>query len=299
MTLRFSIVMPTLDRRAMLLAALASVRAQNWPTVEIIVVDGGSTDGTLEELAKCPDICVLKGPDKGVYDAFNKGIARATGDVIGILNSDDVYEPGTFAAVAEAFATNPDVQSVCGAALLVEDDRILEVFDDEADKVLSSARTSLIGNCITNARFFRRAAMAEIGPFRLDYRYVADRDWLTRWHERGSPIAALARPVYRYRQHSGSLTFRSGRNEYAIRQELLRLARCWRDDPSASADTRTIARRLEGRCLATLAGMDLRALRFGDAARRLFLEKDRWSLAPAVAVLHGAVDWVAQRRRRP
>ena len=102
MTLRFSIVVPTLDRREMLLSAIASIRAQNWPRVEIVVVDGGSTDGTVERVSMLSDVCLLRGPDRGVYDAFNKGIAAAAGDVIGILNSDDSYQPGSFTAVADA-----------------------------------------------------------------------------------------------------------------------------------------------------------------------------------------------------
>jgi len=93
MVLRFSIVVPTLNRRDMLLRALESVRAQAWPDIEIIVVDGGSTDGTIEALATQSDLRLIKGPDRGVYDAFNKGIAQASGDIVGILNSDDLYEP--------------------------------------------------------------------------------------------------------------------------------------------------------------------------------------------------------------
>jgi glycosyltransferase involved in cell wall biosynthesis len=103
MALRFSVVLPTLNRKEMLVSAIASVHAQDWPEVEIIVVDGGSTVGTVEYVSAVPGFCLLKGPDRGTYDAFNKGISRATGDVIGILNSDDAYEPGSFAAAAQAF----------------------------------------------------------------------------------------------------------------------------------------------------------------------------------------------------
>jgi len=185
MTLRFSIIVPTLDRREMLQAALASIRAQAWPDSEIIVVDGGSTDGTVEAMGREPDICFIAGPDRGVYDAFNRGIERATGDVVGVLNSDDCYEPGAFSAAAAAFAAVPGAQAVCGTALLVMHDQIIAVFDKEADKSLASPRTTLVASCAPNARFFRRAAMARIGTFSLDYKYVSDRDWLTRWYEAG------------------------------------------------------------------------------------------------------------------
>src|SRR5450432_3634205 len=125
MALGFSIIVPTLNRKEMLRGAIASIRAQNWPNTEIIVVDGCSIDGTIEAIESQPDIILLKGPDQGVYDAFNKGIARASRDVVGILNSDDLYEPATFSAVAAAFAANPNANSVCGTATLIENERII------------------------------------------------------------------------------------------------------------------------------------------------------------------------------
>src|SRR4029077_17361635 len=143
MTLRFSIIVPTLDRREMLQTALASIRAQAWPDTEIIVVDGGSTDGTVEAMAREPGICLVAGPDRGVYDAFNRGIERAAGEVVGILNSDDCYDPGAFSDVAAAFAADPGAQAVCGTALVVAHDRVTAILDKEADKSLASSRTTL------------------------------------------------------------------------------------------------------------------------------------------------------------
>jgi glycosyltransferase involved in cell wall biosynthesis len=293
MTLRFSIIVPTLDRREMLQTALASIRAQAWPDTEIIVVDGGSSDGTVEEMVKHSNICLLKGPDKGVYDAFNKGIARATGDIIGVLNSDDLYEPGAFSAVAAAFAADPNAAAVCGTAILFEEERILAEFNRDSDKALSSPRVSLIGSCVPNARFFRRSAMAKAGPFSLEYQYVSDRDWLTRWYELGLKTVSIPQRVYRYRQHRGSLTFRALRpNELAIRSELLELARRWRDDATASRETRRCAILLEGRCIATFVLLSLRDRQLADALRWIFVDNGRWSIAPIGALLRSVIDLI-------
>jgi len=294
MTVRFSVIIPTLNRRQMLLTALASIRAQAWPEYEIIVVDGGSKDGTLEEVERFPEVRLISGPDGGVYDAFNIGLERASGDVVGILNSDDWYEPGAFDAVANAFGA--PVQAVCGTALVVQDDRIVERFDRELDKSLASPRTALIGSCSTNARFFRRTAMERVGNFSLEFKYVSDRDWLTRWYEAGFVTGTIPNVVYRYRQHPESLTFDADRlRELVIREELVRLARYWRNNVIASKETKYYAARLEGRCLAYLVLMALQRGQFSEAKRWLVDEDGRASVSPIAAVIRSGPDWLKHR----
>jgi glycosyltransferase involved in cell wall biosynthesis len=295
MALTFSIVVPTLNRRDMLRGALDSLRAQGTPGVEMIVADGGSTDGTLADLAAMPDIRVLNGPDRGLYDAINKGVAAATGDIVGLLNSDDRYEPGALATAAAAFAAHPSADAVCGSACLAEGDRIIAEFADEADKALRSPRTVLIGACIPNARFFRRAAMTAVGPFSLDYRFVADREWLMRWYEQGRTTVPIGAPVYRYQQHAGSLTFdRDRRSDREIRRELIRLAQRWRRDGAASPQTRRMAALLEGRCRASLALGALRDGRLRDAGRLLLIDEAHADFVPAMIARSG-LDWLTTR----
>jgi glycosyltransferase involved in cell wall biosynthesis len=95
---------PTLER------ALESVLTQSYPHLEYIVIDGGSTDGTLQILDKYKDRLtrVISEPDGGIYDAFNKGIGLAAGDVVGLLNADDRYAPWALSAVAEAVRGRPE-----------------------------------------------------------------------------------------------------------------------------------------------------------------------------------------------
>ena len=264
--------------------------------MEIIVVDGGSTDGTPEAVAQMTDVHLLPGPDRGVYDALNKGIAAAGGDVVGLLNSDDAYEPGTFAAVAQAFTTHPEADAVCGGAVLVNDGRVVEIYNRESDKSLASPRPIFIGACIPNARFFRRDALKRVGEFRIDYRFIADRDWLARFYKDKLTTVALSNRVYRYRQHPGSLTF--GGNpvrQHAIREELLRMAREWRDDTGAPDDIRHFAGLLEGRCTSWLIGA---AIRQGDWAKAAQLATDNgrgfWP-PPAATMFRSALDVARQR----
>jgi glycosyltransferase involved in cell wall biosynthesis len=291
-----SIIVPTFNRRAMLGEAIASVRSQSFKDLEIIVVDGGSTDGTIEWVEQQTDVLLLKGPDRGVYDAFNKGIAHASGEVIGILNSDDLYPEGTLRAVASAFEQNPDADAVCGIAELACDGETVAVYDNPSDQVLRTPRTSLIGACVPNARFFRRSAAAEVGLFDISYKFVSDRDWLTRWYQLDLTTIALPRKVYVYRQHADSLTFDSDRRrELEIRAELLRLAHSWRTDKATRPEVVQMAVLLEGRCRATLA---LRAARRADLLafiENLLLRDGRASLAPLLSIARGGIDWLSHR----
>jgi len=285
----------------MLNEALDSVSSQRWPEIEHIIVDGGSTDGTLELVAGRPNLQLIPGPDRGIYDALNKGVACATGDVIGFLNSDDFYETGAFQAVAKAFAVNPSCDSVCGSAQLIADGKTVEVYDREEDKRLVSPRTTLLGSSIVNARFFRRRALEKIGPFSLAFDIVSDRDFLTRalaMEVKSAPIECL---VYTYRRHHASLSF-SGemRHRQAIWDELLALAQTWSRSEAASPAIRRIARTLEGRCLGRLIQRELGGGKFGNAWRLLarsnrglpmnlgLLAAGAWDAAGAKIAVHTA-----------
>src|ERR1700759_761918 len=109
-----SVVTPTLGRAAFIESAVASVVAQSEAACAHIVIDGASQDDTLVRLKRYPHLQVVSEPDGGLYDAINKGIARAKGDVICLLNSDDRLLPGAFEAVSAAFGRDPAADAVCG-----------------------------------------------------------------------------------------------------------------------------------------------------------------------------------------
>jgi len=293
--LRFSIITPTFNRRDMLAEALDSVARQDWRENEHIVVDGGSADGTLELIASRPALRLIRGPDQGIYDALNKGVAAATGDIICFLNSDDAFEPGALSAAAMAFTGASICESVCGAARLVAGDEAIEVYDREEDKRLISARTALLGASMINARFFRKSALDRIGPFSLDYRVVSDRDFLMRAVTRGLLTKPIEPLVYTYRRHHASLSF-SGEaaQRPVIWQELLGVARYWATADEASPETKHVARTLEGRCLGRLVQNELRAGRPGDAWR-LISNGERGLLGNLATVGQGLIDATAAR----
>ena len=116
MALTISVITAVFNRVDTVGQALASVQDQNWPMVEHIVIDGASTDGSLDILeAQRERLAVLVSErDSGIYDALNKGLTRATGDVVGLMHSDDFYaDERVLERVALAFA-DPAVDAVYG-----------------------------------------------------------------------------------------------------------------------------------------------------------------------------------------
>lgn len=209
-----SIITPSLNRADMIATAIESVMAQNYPLFEHIIVDGGSNDGTLDVLKKYPHLHLIGGKDQGVYDALNKGIALAHGDIIGQLNTDDYYEPGVFSSIAKFFIENKDMDAVSAGA------QVYEIQPDGRKKILASypgiqrselLQRATIGVPVFNGWFFRKIVFEETGSYSLNYSIAADRDFLIRCALKSLPYLPLDAVIYHYRQHPGSLTITDNR----------------------------------------------------------------------------------------
>ena len=113
-----SIVTPSYNQAQFLEETILSVLNQNYPQLEYIIIDGGSTDGSVEIIRRYADRLAywVSEPDKGQADAINKGWSRVTGDIVAFLNSDDYYRPGAISAVCEVFRQRPEVGIVWGQA---------------------------------------------------------------------------------------------------------------------------------------------------------------------------------------
>jgi len=221
----FTIVTPCLNGAATLRQALDSVRDQDYAgEVEHVVVDGGSTDGTLEILAQRQAagearLRYLSEPDRGLSDAVNKGIRMARGEVIGWLNADDVYLPGTLARVGEALASRPDALWATGPCLIMgaDGEQIRAAVTRYKNLFLRrySYRLHLVQNFVScPSTFVRREGFDRIGLLDERFKYSMDYDLWLRLGRVGPPVL-LAEPLAAFRMAEGSLSMTGFERQFA------------------------------------------------------------------------------------
>jgi len=217
-----SIITPCLNRVDWVARSIESVLAQKRAAVEHLVVDGGSTDGTLAVLQRFPHLRLWIGADQGMYDALNKGIALAQGEIIGFLNSDDTYPPGTFDAVLAAFDASPAL-AVAGEAVFL--DPAADGTPREAARFRPRSATLLehatIGAPAFNAWFFRRSVFESLGPFDVRYRIAGDREFMLRFAVAGLDYTVVDSAVYQYWRHAESLTFGAGNFDRVVAEHVM------------------------------------------------------------------------------
>ena len=266
-----SIVTPCLNRACFIAEAIESVLRQDYPAIEHLVVDGGSTDGTLEVVRRYPNIRVVSESDQGVYHALNKGIHLARGEVVGHLNSDDVYADGIFAEVMRRFEEDPELEAVYGGATVFEEAsgrRCPMAEYTTADAVSLSFPNITLGVPIINARFFRKRLLSRLGDYDLRYAIAADREFLLRVALANIRAAYLTRPVYHYRQHPGSLSISPGNPRQArILDEYLAIAERYGDLPGIPDALRVVLRQWHTRESVERMLLALRAGECGAALR--------------------------------
>ncbi|WP_198137441.1 glycosyltransferase family 2 protein [Anaeromyxobacter sp. K] len=234
-----TILTPTLNAERFLPECLQSIRMQSYPASRIqhLVLDGHSSDGTVA-LARASGAEVSVQRDGGLYEAMNRGIRLAGGDVIGWLNGDDAYEPGAIAAVVDAFRQNPTAEIVVGDHRMAgpEGSRLIRGRAEALARLRAGKRRGAW--VVPIATFFRAATLRGLGPYRSEYRYCADLDLWMRAAARPSPpeVARVDTVIGSFRVHAGSLS--SGRTMAASARELAALGLRWSRDEGAPPGVR-------------------------------------------------------------
>ena len=226
---RISVIIPSLNQGEFIESTLRSVIDQEYPNLELIVMDGGSHDGTAEILQRHTSRITFweSNADRGQSHAINKGLARATGDVWCYLNSDDLLAPGSLARVGALFRDSA-VHWVGGISV---------IFDERADRgtvtpqepksqkeILTPWARSVehVFPC-SNVCFMRRAIYEKLGGFDETYGYSMDMEYYTRAHFAGFTLLRVAEVLGRWRWHPASKTVKDG-TAYRFLEEELRIA---------------------------------------------------------------------------
>jgi glycosyltransferase involved in cell wall biosynthesis len=205
---KISIITPSFNQAAFIEQTISSVLGQGYPKLEYIIIDGGSTDGSVEIIRKYEDRIAfwVSEKDRGQAHAINKGLARATGDIIAYLNSDDFYLDGTLRQVADLFNRRPDLDVFHGRCRVVDQDGAkigertgsITRYDEILDlwNVWWGRR-----NFVQPEVFWTRRIANRVGQFREDLHWVMDYDYWLRILRAGGQVGFIDAELAAFRLH--------------------------------------------------------------------------------------------------
>lgn len=205
---------------------LESVAAQTHLEVEHIVVDGASTDGTLKIIERYGEhvALLISEPDQGIYDAMNKGLRLATGEVIGFLNADDVYADSGVVERVSAIMAEDDLDALFGDAEFVNPDRPNQPVRRYRSERFRPERIAWGWMPAHPALFLRRRVYESYGLFRTDYRIAGDFEYCARiFHKNTLLYRSLPETLVRMR--IGGISTSGWRNTVLLNREVLRACR--------------------------------------------------------------------------
>ena len=206
--------------------SLDSVAGQTYPDIEHIVVDGGSVDGTLDVVEAHRDRVakIVYGPDRGIYDALNKGVAASTGSVVAFLHSDDVYSGPRIIEEVVGKMRAEALEALYGDVAFIRGDNLERVVRVYSSRWFRPSRIAWGWMPAHPTLFVSRRLFQEYGPFKIDYAIAGDFEFVAR---------IFAKPTFRYaylpkvlvKMRMGGLSTRGLRSTLAINKEILRACR--------------------------------------------------------------------------
>ena len=178
---RISVITPSFNQAEFLERTIRSVLDQHYPNLEYIVIDGGSSDGSVEVIRKYSQYLAywVSEPDRGQVDAINKGLQRADGDWLCWQNSDDIFFPGAFGSLAQAASAHPEAGLIVGNMMLIDEDDspLRDIRYITPDHGAMLAEGMLLAN---QAAFWRRDVQQAVGLLDERYQCSFDYDWFLR-----------------------------------------------------------------------------------------------------------------------
>lgn len=224
--MKITIITVCYNSAATIAGTLDSVAGQSWPEIEHIVIDGASTDST-SYVVKSRGKRVtrfISEPDKGIYDAMNKGVALATGDILAFLNADDIYiHTEVLAEVAKKFE-NSDIEGLFGDVIFFDPknpDKIIRRYNSGR---FSPEKLAWGWMPSHPALFLRREVYQKVGPFRTDYRIAGDFEFIIRAFGSGKLRYEYVPEVW-VKMRAGGISTGGWRNTMLLNWEVLRACR--------------------------------------------------------------------------
>ena len=199
-----SIITPSYNQANFLEETIRSVLDQGYPNLEYIIVDGGSTDGSLEIIQKYADRLAwwVSEPDQGQTDAINKGFSQAKGEILAWLNSDDTYLPGAVAEAVGYLQAHPEIGTVYGDANLIDDEgNVIGRFPAKQTDNRRLMRGYV--HIPQQATFFRKELWRKVGPLDPTFFFAMDYDLWVRLSQH-APLKYYSRLWANFRLHGGA-----------------------------------------------------------------------------------------------
>lgn len=182
--MRVSIITICYNREFTISKAIESVLNQDYPNIEYIIIDGNSTDGTTEIIQSYGHKIsqFVSEPDKGMYDALNKGLGLATGDIIGLMHSDDeFYDDTVVSQIVATFQNNPTTEGVYGDGIYVSNDAEERIIRNRIGGTYSLKKVKLGWLPLHPTVYLKRTVMEKYGFYNLDFKIASDTELLLRY----------------------------------------------------------------------------------------------------------------------
>ena len=204
----FGIVTPTLNAETYLEATLESIWSQtsNDVVIDHVLVDGGSTDRTLEIAKGFPTRVVVSTDDQGMYDAINRGLSMVEGSIVGYLNADDELTPGALTTVARAFSRHPRALWLMGRREYVDAEGGLLAPLQPVAFTLAEYVSMGWSHVPQECTWLRRELFERVGPFDISFRNTGDYDMFARCRSVARPLI-ISDTLGRFRLHGDQLSY--------------------------------------------------------------------------------------------
>jgi glycosyltransferase involved in cell wall biosynthesis len=182
--MKVSIITVCYNRKHTMAKSIESVLKQDYPNIEYIVIDGNSKDGTKEIIESYSDKITkyISEPDQGMYDAINKGLHLATGDILGLMHSDDVfYDTTVVSKIVTAFEKSPDTDGIYGNGIYISNDAEERIVRNRIGEEYNFEKLKSGWLPLHPTVYLKKSIIEKYGVYNLDFKIASDTEFLLRY----------------------------------------------------------------------------------------------------------------------